>query len=84
MYFLSEFCNYLKMFCIIVLTETWLTGDRDKAFNISGFYSFNLYRNQFGGGLRLYVKECFRAKVLDDFTSLCESYEIVSIVFGCK
>ena len=78
--FLSEFCNYLKMFSIIVLTETWLTGDRDKAFNIPGFYSFNLYRNQFGGGLRLYVKDCFKAKVLDDFTSLCESYEILSIV----
>ena len=78
--FLSEFCNYLKMFSIIVLTETWLTGDRDKAFNIPGFYSFNLYRNQFGGRLRLYVKDCFKAKVLDDFTSLCESYEILSIV----
>ena len=78
--FLSEFCNYFKMFSIIVLTETWLTGDRDKAFNIPGFYSFNLYRNQFGGGLRLYVKDCFKAKVLDYFTSLCESYEILSVV----
>ena len=76
---LSEFCNYFKLFSIIAFTETWLTGDRDKGFNIPGFYSLNLYRNQNGGGLRLYIKECFRARILQDFTFLHDSCEILTL-----
>ena len=77
--FMADFCNYLNMFSFIVFTETWLTVDRDKAFNIPGFYSLNLYRDQYGGGLRLYVKDCFKAKVLNDFLVLNEFYEILTV-----
>ena len=77
--FLSEFSNCLHLFSIIAFTETWLTADRDKAFSLPGFYSINLYRNQYGGGLRLYIKDCFKTKILEDCTFLNEFYEILSI-----
>ena len=77
--FLSEFSNYLNLFSIIAFTETWLTVDRDVAFSIPGFYSLNLYRNQYGGGLRLYIKDCFRTKILEEFTFLNDFYEILTV-----
>ena len=67
------------MFTFIVLTETWLALDRDEVFNIPGFYSLNLYRDQYGGGLRLYVKNCFKAKILSEFTVLDYSYEVLTV-----
>ena len=67
------------MFTFIVLTETWLTLDCNKAFNIPGFYSLNLHRYQYGGGLRLYVKNCFKAKILSEFTVLDDFYEILTV-----
>ena len=85
--FLSEFCNYFKLFSVIAFTETWLTEERDVAFNIPGFYSFNLHRNQYGGGLKLYIKEGFKAKLLDSFTVSTNSYEILSVeldICTCK
>ena len=57
--FLSEFYNYLNMFTFIVLTETWLTLDRDKAFNIPGFYSLNLYRRPIWGWSEVICQELF-------------------------
>ena len=77
--FLSKFYNYINMITFIVLTETWITLDRDKAFNIPGFYSLNLYRDQYGGGLRLYVKNCFKGKILSEFTVLDDFYEILTV-----
>ena len=44
--------------------------DRDISFNMPGFYSLYLYRNQYGGGLKLYIKNCFKAEVLNNFTVL--------------
>ena len=40
--FLANFCNVLTCFSRILLTETWLTAEVDNAFNIPGFYCFNL------------------------------------------
>ena len=75
------------MFSFIAFTETWLTVDRDITFNLSGFNSINLYRNQYGGGLRLYFKDCFKVKILEDFTFINEFYEVLSVVLDlgyCK
>ena len=85
--FLAEFTGYLNMFSFIAFTETWLTVDRDITFNLSGFNSINLYRNQYGGGLRLYYKDCFKVKILEDFTFINEFYEVLSVVLDlgyCK
>ena len=84
---LAKFYNCVNLFPFIVFTETWLTVDRDISFNMPGFYSLDLYRNQYGGGLKLYIKNCFKAKVLNNFTVLNDLFEIltVELFFGnCK
>ena len=50
-----------------------------KTFDIPGFYSLNLYKNQYGGGLRLYVKNCLNVKILNDFTALDDLCEILTV-----
>ena len=77
--FLSKFSDCFNYFSVIALTETWLTVDRDCAFSIPGFYSFNLYRNQYGGGLRFYFRDCFRTRILKDFTFINDFFEILSV-----
>ena len=77
--FLAKFYNCVNSFSFIVFTETWLTVDRDISFNMPGFYSLDLYRNQYGGGLKLYIKDCFKAKVLNDFTVLNDLSEILTV-----
>ena len=43
--FIATFYGYVKSFSCIIFTETWLSDERDKIFNIPGFYCYNLYRN---------------------------------------
>ena len=69
----------MNSFSFIFFTETWLTVDRDISFNMPGFYSLDLYRNQYGGGLKLYIKNCFKAKVLNNFTVLNDLFEILTV-----
>ena len=66
------------MFSSIAFTETWLTADRDKAFSLPGFYSVNIYRNQYGGGLRLNIKGVDREKsaVFKELTQSFRTYEL--------
>ena len=77
--FVSTFCNYIKLFTCIILTETWLTQDRDNIFNIQGFHCINLYRNNYGGGIKVYVKDHFQFKVLNQFTVLNNLLEMLTI-----
>ena len=44
----------------MIFTETWLTPERDKIFNIPGFYCYDIYRNQHGGGIKIYLKDCIQ------------------------
>ena len=55
--FISTFCNYFSHFTCIILTETWLSKERDTVFHIDGFYSVDLYRNNYGGGIKIFVKK---------------------------
>ena len=77
--FLANFCNVLSYFSCILLTETWLTPDVDNAFNIPGFYCFNLYRNRFGGGMKMYLKNGIQARLLDDFTFINDLFESLTV-----
>ena len=77
--FLACFCNVISHFSCILLTETWLTADVDNVFNIPGFYCFDLYRNRYGGGLKLYVKNNIQARVLHEFTFINNLFEMISI-----
>ena len=69
--FLANFCNCLMSFTCMILTETWLTPERDKIFNISGFYCYDIYRNQYGGGLK--------SRILENFTVINELLEILTV-----
>ena len=68
--FISVFCKYLSYFTCIIMTETWLTQDRDNIFSIQGFQCINLYCNNYGGGVKIYVKDNVKTKILINFTIL--------------
>ena len=82
--FLAYFCNVLSIFSCIILTETWLTENVDNVFTIPGFYCFNLYRNNFGGGIKMYFRNSIQARMLEDFTFINEYFEMltVELIFG--
>ena len=68
--------NVLKnIFAIVILTEIWLTTETDFGFSLNGFDSFNLYRNTYGGGIKVFVNSNYEAVVLNDFTGIGECYE---------
>ena len=85
--FIANFNNILACFSCIILTETWLTSDLDNIFHIPGFYANNLYRNQYGGGIKLYIKSGIKSRILSDFTFINDVFEMLSVelLFGdCK
>ena len=77
--FLAYFCNVISYFSCILLTETWLTADVDNVFDIPGFYCFNVYRNRYGGGLKMYLKNCIEARILHDFTFVNQLFEVMTV-----
>ena len=77
--FISVFCKYLTYFTCIVMTETWLTKDRDNIFDIQGFQCIDLYRNNYGGGVKVYVRDNVKTKILPNFTILNDILEMLTI-----
>ena len=77
--FISTFCDHISYFTCIILTETWLTKDCDAVFNIDGFYCIDQYRNNYGGGIKLYVRNCMQSKVLSNFCVLNDVIEMLTI-----
>ena len=55
--FIANFYNCINSFSCMIFTETWLSEDRDKVYDIPGFYCCNLYRNHYGGRIKLYLKK---------------------------
>ena len=85
--FIAHFYNYVESFSCIIFTETWLSEDRDRIFNIPGFYCCNLYRNHHGGGIEIYIKNCIQSKILENFTVINNLFEMLSVELlfcGCK
>ena len=78
-HFIANFFHCIKSFSCIILTETWLSGERDKIFGIPGFYCCNLYRNHYGGGIKVYLKNCIKSKILNNFTFCTELFEMLTI-----
>ena len=77
--FIAQFCNVLTYFSCILLTETWLTEDVDNVFNIPGYNCFNLYRNNYGGGIKMYLKNGIQARLLKDFTFINDWFEMITV-----
>ena len=74
----NEFIGHLSKLkgniTFILLTETWLSEAVDLLYEIPGYISYNMYRNGRGGGLKLYVLENLKFKVLQTpVTNCCEA-----------
>ena len=82
--FMASFNSCIGYFSCVIFTETWLSQDRDKIFDIPGFYCHNLYRNHYGGGIKLYLKDSVQSKILDNFTIINDVLEMLTIeLFFC-
>ena len=77
--FISAFCDYISYFTCIILTETWLTKDCDAVFNIDSFYCIDQYRNNYGRGIKVHVRNCMQSKVLSNFCVLNDVIEMLTI-----
>ena len=62
------------------MTETWLSHDIDNIFDIEGYKQYNLYRNNHGGGVKLFYNDIFNVKLLDDLTFVNNVMEIMSVI----
>lgn len=65
-------------FTIIILSETWLSEDSDFLFEIDGYKSISLNRNNHGGGIKLYVLEAFEIVLLNHFSFIGDLYECLT------
>lgn len=77
--FVAYFSYMFSYFSFILLTETWLDSDFSDAFNIPGFYKYDLCRNNYGGGLRLFIRDGIKASLLSDFTFINDFMEVLTI-----
>ena len=85
-HFLALFSSVLTYFTCIVFTETWLSCESDNVYSIPGFHYYDLYRNQYGGGIKIYVRNGIHTRVLSDFTLLSDLFEMLTIelCLDCK
>ena len=77
--FSTLFCTYFSRFSCIALVETWLSDGYDDLFLISGFKSVNVYRNNYGGGIRLFCRFDLNIKVLSEFTFVSNLLEMLTV-----
>ena len=83
----AEFLAHLTLlkhkFTLIVITESWLSENRDVGFEIDGYLSQAIYRNgRTGGGIKIYYQKHINIEVIENFSSCSETYE--SLVLKTK
>ena len=76
---LAYFSYVFIYFSFILLTETWLDPDFTDNFDLPGFYKFDLCRNNYGGGVRLFIRDGIQASLLSDFTFINDFIEILTL-----
>ena len=81
--FISYFDNVISNYACVILIETWLTSEYDNLFTLGGFSSFNVYRNNYGGGIRLYVKNSFNVNLLSQYTFVDNICEMLCVEITC-
>jgi hypothetical protein len=74
--FLSQF-NF--RFSIIALCEIKLNESFDRMFKINGYNWKSLYRDRHGGGLRVYFLNDLKITMIEEFTGLKETCEIITL-----
>ena len=79
---LQAFLNCLNIaFHCIVLSEIWLTDDTDNSFDLQGYNSFSTFRNNFGGGLKVYISNNIFATKIEEFSLYHNIFESLCISF---
>ena len=74
--------SYLNVLChkftILILVETWLTADCDYTFNIPGFNQINIYKSNFGGGIKVFYHCQLDVEIINDLTIVNEIMQVLS------
>ena len=63
------------IFDILVLIETKLSNESQHLYDIPNFNHTSLYRNNYGGGIRVYYKQTINITVIEKYTQLFETHE---------
>ena len=84
--FIAYFAQFLACFSCIILTETWLTAERDNVYTIPGFSHHNLYRDHQGGGIKIFVRSDIQSRIIRDYTLMNDYFELLTIELfvNCK
>ena len=77
--FTCYFNDVLHNYSCIILIETWLSNECENVFCINGYRFFDLYRNNYGGGIRIYTKELLNANVLQEFSLIDDVIEMITL-----
>ena len=76
--FVTFLCGLLFKFSLLVLVETWLTEGSDCAFDIAGYKQINLYRDNYGGGIKIFYDEMLNVEVDSNFTFVNDIMEVIT------
>ena len=66
--FVSLLSVLMLKFTVLILCETWLSLDIDYGFDVAGYNTLNIYRNNFGGGIKVFYDNRFKVELLDNLT----------------
>ena len=79
----SSLLSYLStvnfLFDFIIVTESWLKKDRDVGYELEGYRSQSIYRdeNRRGGGIKIYYQNYIHAEVVDNLTVINDDIESI-------
>ena len=76
--FLSFLSTLLFNFSVIVLCESWLSSDIDYGFDIAGYQQLNMYRNDHGGGIKVYCRNELKFDIIDNLSFVNAIMEILT------
>ena len=76
----SSLITYLSMvkfkFTFIIIVETWLNKNKDVGYEIDGYKSYSIYReNRRGGGIKIYYQENIQVQMVNNFSILSDDIE---------
>ena len=78
-----ELVSFLQLskfsYTFIALTEIALTPNTDKNFEIDGYKSKCVYRNDRGGGIKLFFSHHLNVSILDNLTGIFDSHEALFV-----
>ena len=70
--------NVLKGdFDIVALTETWLTEESNIGYDLMGYASYHIYRNQNGGGVSIYFKDHIQINKINNLCGIYNTFESI-------